>query len=356
MALAEATLPVARRRRDQLPHAEPVLLGMRAMAFRLAGHLTEATALSEDAYMLLLPTRSASGTAVEANSLGLIWLARGRVRTALRFCRESAALLRDADSVGMLAFALAGVTQAAAQAGESEVALAAVAELERTPLGHKAFAVELGLARAWAAAAGGELSRARRVAGEAAALAAARGQDAYAARALHELCRLGGGPTAAPELARLAGRIDGPFAGTAAAHASALAAGDGAALLEVAERFAAADALLVATEAAHAGAAAHRAAGRLSSARAAAARAALWLTACEGARPPTLVAAPDAVGLTPREREIALLAAAGASSRDIAGRLVLSVRTVDNHLQNAYRKLGVSRRQDLARVLDATPG
>jgi DNA-binding CsgD family transcriptional regulator len=30
---------------------------------------------------------------------------------------------------------------------------------------------------------------------------------------------------------------------------------------------------------------------------------------------------------------------------------VISVRTVDNHLANAYRKLGVSRRQDLERVL-----
>ena len=55
--------------------------------------------------------------------------------------------------------------------------------------------------------------------------------------------------------------------------------------------------------------------------------------------------------LTPREREIALLAAGGASSRQIAGRLVISVRTVDNHLQSAYRKLGVARRQDLPRAL-----
>ena len=93
---------------------------------------------------------------------------------------------------------------------------------------------------------------------------------------------------------------------------------------------------------------------RLDRARAAAARAALWLTKCEGARPPTMVAAPDAVDLTAREREIALLAAAGASSREIADRLVISVRTVDNHLQNAYRKLGVTRRQDLHGVLSAT--
>jgi DNA-binding CsgD family transcriptional regulator len=355
VALAEAWLPAARRHRGELPHAEPVLLGMRAMALRIAGHLVEATTLSEGAYAALLPRRSASGTAVEANSLGLIWLARGRVRTALRFCRESAALLRDGDAVGMLAFALAGVAQAAAQAGEAETARGAIAEMERTPLGHKGFAVELDLARAWSAAATGELSRARVCAREAGALARSRGQDAYAVRALHELCRLGDPATAAPELARLAGTVDGPFATTAAAHAAALVAGDGAALLEVAERFAAADALLVAAEAADAAATAQRDAGRLSSARGAAARAALWLTQCEGARPPTMLAAPEAEDLTAREREIALLAAAGETSREIADRLVISVRTVDNHLQSAYRKLGVTRRQDLPRVLSATP-
>jgi len=64
-----------------------------------------------------------------------------------------------------------------------------------------------------------------------------------------------------------------------------------------------------------------------------------------------MLGTPEAADLTPREREIALLAAAGSSSRQIAGRLVISVRTVDNHLQSAYRKLGVSRREDLARVL-----
>ena len=57
--------------------------------------------------------------------------------------------------------------------------------------------------------------------------------------------------------------------------------------------------------------------------------------------------------LTRREREIAAMAAAGASSREIAARLVLSVRTVDNHLQNVYSKLGVTSRDELARVLRA---
>jgi DNA-binding CsgD family transcriptional regulator len=170
---------------------------------------------------------------------------------------------------------------------------------------------------------------------------------------LHELCRLGDPVTAAPQLAALADRVDGPFAAIAAEHAAALVAGDGAALLAVAERFAEQGARLLAVEAADAAAAAHRAAGRQASAAAAAARAGLWLTDCEGARPPTMLATPAAVDLTPREREIALLAAAGSTSREIADRLVVSVRTVDNHLQNAYRKLGVTRRQDLPRALSA---
>jgi ATP/maltotriose-dependent transcriptional regulator MalT len=372
VAIAEDHLPLAGRLRDQLPHAEAVLLGMRAFTLRLAGRLVEATAFSERAYARLLESRSATGTAVEANSLGLIWLARGRVQTALRFCRESAAILRDGDSVGMLAFALAGIADAAAQAGDAETATAAVAEMDRTPLAHQGFAAELGLARAWAAAARGELSGARTHARKAAELARAREQHAFAARALHELCRLGDPEAAAPELARLAGGtagetravaagtravaaeahvVDGPFVIAAAAHAAALVAGDGAAVLAAAEQYAANDALLVAAEAADAAAAMFQDSGREASARAAAARAAVWLEACEGARPPTLLGAPEAAELTPREREIALLAAGGASSREIAGRLVLSVRTVDNHLQSAYRKLGVSRRQDLREVL-----
>ncbi|HEX5621923.1 MAG TPA: ATP-binding protein, partial [Solirubrobacteraceae bacterium] len=127
VALAEASLPAAQRRHDELPHAVAVLLGMRAVALRIAGRLTEATTFSENAYAALLQRRSATGTAVEATSLGVIWLARGRVRAALRFCREGAAIMRDGDGTGMLAFALAGVAQAAAQAGDADTARDALA-------------------------------------------------------------------------------------------------------------------------------------------------------------------------------------------------------------------------------------
>jgi len=73
--------------------------------------------------------------------------------------------------------------------------------------------------------------------------------------------------------------------------------------------------------------------------------------ACEGARTPGLTTAIGVVPLTKREREIALLAAEGLSSPEIAGRLFLSNRTVSNHLQNIYGKLGVRGRTELTKAL-----
>jgi DNA-binding CsgD family transcriptional regulator len=72
---------------------------------------------------------------------------------------------------------------------------------------------------------------------------------------------------------------------------------------------------------------------------------------CEGASTAVLSFASDEAPLTAREREIAILAMRGLSSKEVAEQLVLSVRTVDNHLQRIYRKTGVSRRKDLREIL-----
>ena len=56
--------------------------------------------------------------------------------------------------------------------------------------------------------------------------------------------------------------------------------------------------------------------------------------------------------LTPSERRIVDLAASGASNPEIAQTLFVTVKTVEMHLGNAYRKLGISSRRELAPLLE----
>jgi pimeloyl-ACP methyl ester carboxylesterase/DNA-binding CsgD family transcriptional regulator len=57
---------------------------------------------------------------------------------------------------------------------------------------------------------------------------------------------------------------------------------------------------------------------------------------------------PPTVTLSPREREVAQLVALGLSNRDIAQRLYLSERTVDNHVHRILDKLGFGSRVQVA--------
>ena len=117
------------------------------------------------------------------------------------------------------------------------------------------------------------------------------------------------------------------------------------------EAFAEIGAQLLAAEAFAEAAAAHRAAGRSGPASASSTRSRLFADACEGARTPALLEAPAAAELTAREREVAMMAASGLSSREIASRLFLSTRTVESHLQHVYGKLGVSDRSRIGPLL-----
>lgn len=75
------------------------------------------------------------------------------------------------------------------------------------------------------------------------------------------------------------------------------------------------------------------------------------LGACEGAQSPLVWHLGAAAPLTDREREVAVLAARGLSSKEVARRLTLSPRTVDNHLQRVFQKLGASGRSELRGLL-----
>ena len=52
--------------------------------------------------------------------------------------------------------------------------------------------------------------------------------------------------------------------------------------------------------------------------------------------------------LTKRETEIAELLAWGATKKDVANRLFVSERTVENHTRNIYEKTGVTKINELS--------
>jgi DNA-binding NarL/FixJ family response regulator len=244
-----------------------------------------------------------------------------------------------------------GLAHALALSGEFEGAEAAIADLDaEPPTPMRIMDVDIDRARAWLLVLGGEHARAAATLKEAAAAGVERGQFSLAAGALHDLARLGDA-SIADELAGVAEHVDGQLMPARLAHVNALAKGDGDALDDASEAFEAIGALLFAAEAAAAAAPLHEAAGMKRKATASAQRSAALADRCEGARTPALGGTAEPAALTRREREVATLAARGMTSREIATTLVVSVRTVENHLQRAYEKLGVTARSELADVL-----
>lgn len=145
-------------------------------------------------------------------------------------------------------------------------------------------------------------------------------------------------------------REKSPLVAAFADLAAAVIAGDPDALCEVAARF---EEMIQPGRAAHAwtvAAALHRARGQGERSRRCTQNA---VRVCSQWRvtPWPVEAAEDGV-LTGREWEIARRAALRERSREIAEDLGLSVRTVDNHLARAYRKLGIAGRDELADALN----
>jgi DNA-binding CsgD family transcriptional regulator len=68
----------------------------------------------------------------------------------------------------------------------------------------------------------------------------------------------------------------------------------------------------------------------------------------EATEPPITTEALNAApaSLTPRETEVLRMLASGSTSREIAAKLSLSVRTVGRHITNIYAKIGARTRAD----------
>jgi DNA-binding CsgD family transcriptional regulator len=334
-----------------------MLFGYRAAALVCSGRLGEADELLAMAYREVMDHPAAEARAFVADWLAVLHLEQGRPVSAFRRASEAYTLYQQLGRPILAQRSYVAATHALATTGRAEQAAATLAALDAlgVPV-FKAFKTAVLQARAWAAAAAGDLPTARARLEEAADLGQEVGHLVGAASALHGLARLGHARQAASRLEDLAAQVDGEFVVARSAYANAVAASDRQALHEVSQAFERLGANLYAAEASAEAAAVLRRGGRPREAAAVENRAAQLLSRCEGAATPVVKTITARSRLTPGELDAALQAAAGRSNKQIAADSHISVRTAENHLQRVYEKLGISSRRELADALHDQPG
>lgn len=356
LALTEAALAIhfGLADSDQLS-AIAVYVVAQALALLEAGRLAEAHATGEAAYAVAIDRRNLDGQGWFACILGLTSLAMGRLTEADHLFKEATTVFSELGHPGRR-WGLGGMALAAAQLGRRDDAVAAVAELDALSTAMRIMDVHVERGRAWAAISAGDLATARSILWAAVAMAESWGQYACAAAALHDLVRVGEGELACARLESLADLVDGDLMAARVAHAVAVRTADVDAAATASAGFEATGALLLAAEAAVLEVLLADAAGLRRRAAAARERSDRLLARCSGTpRTPALSDTTQRSQLSVREREVAMLAVEGLASKEIADRLFVSIRTVDNHLQRIYQKLGVSSRSELAEQFGAVP-
>jgi DNA-binding CsgD family transcriptional regulator/tetratricopeptide (TPR) repeat protein len=322
-----------------------------ALALCEAGQLEDAANIAQKGYGTSIELRLARGQAWFATTLARVFLCQGRLGAAGHLFRETIALFRDDGHPGQR-WGLGGLALAAGQLGDSVTAEWAIASLDAVPSTPvRMMDVDIGRGRAWAAVAAGDLSAAAAYLWAAVDLAEGWGQLGTAAAALHDLVRIGDAGEAGARLEAIAPHVDGELMAGRVAYARAFASGRHEDAATAAIVFESCGALLFAAEARAVESRLALEDGLRRRATEAQVRSQRLLETCEGARTPALSDATSP--LSSREREVALLAASGLTSRQVADRLFLSTRTVENHLQRVYTKLGVTSREALAAALRA---
>lgn len=353
--LAQRALPVHERVwEDDLFQTEPAVHHVAAiLALIESGQLHQAETYADIAVHVAAQSGESYGLGYMSMLAGLVALRRGKVVTSRRRCVDAMPLFRATGYPSPLRWVLAGAAIADAMCGD---VTSARENLASTDALATATPVRLGEttvheARGWVHVASGDYLAAREAFRIGAEDALDRGEVSSAAHLLHCLARVGDAADVADRLAELSTEMEGAAHPRRVRHVRALAAGDGPGLDAVAEQFAEAGADLLAAEAAAEAVRAHRRRGDQRSATRSARISDMHADRCEGARTPSMTITAAVEPLTNREREIALLAAEGLASREIADRLVVSRRTVDNHLQRVFGKLGISGRGELPEAL-----
>ena len=292
--------------------------------------------------------------------LGQIWFALSLARTALltghpvtgeRWIREVLAATKATGWMGPRYMALNGLAACRAMLGDVDGAQAALGEAQQIGNDFRFMRPERVLGSAYTLAASGRLEEGRDQLLDGAKLAGATGHLTIESALLFEAVRISGGAEEVTRLDELATNSDSPLLRARANYVSALLSGEPTELEATARAIEGFRCDLAASELYGAAEEALRAKGLPRPANAIGLLAAAATSRSEGARSFRLSRVITVSPLSAREREVAGLAADGVPSKEIAQRLHLSVRTVTNHLQNVYTKLGVTSRADVAEVL-----
>lgn len=323
-----------------------------ARACRLNGRIDECV---RSAKQLSESARDVPGLAYAnlAFLLGHAELVRGEVRAAVKLLHEAlAGAEKHSVTTGLRAASCFALAEAHAKLGQPDDANSAITEARHcVPADYLFMQTGLAVASGWALAAGGYLT-------DAIAVVRAAGQDARKRnQPTHELACLQvaaqwGDTSGAIRAGELADELPSPLADTVARHTKSLLADDGEGLLAASAGYRAlGDRAAAADVAAEAAVAFSRNQQRKRSLYAAALAQQL-ADDCGGLCTPAL-RNPIGEPLTDRQREIIELVAAGLSNKQIADRLITSVRTIEGHLYRAYQRTGAGSREELVEMLRA---
>ncbi|MDG4834444.1 LuxR C-terminal-related transcriptional regulator [Solwaraspora sp. WMMD1047] len=356
--LIAKTVPLARRHPTASPLQAGSLAPTVAMLRCYRPDPAGARSIAEHGYEANQHPPNPVNQALHALALAQIELFAGRPGAALRWARQARLVAGELGLRPVCRWATAVQIQAAAQVGaeaEPPELAALAADLRQFSAGAdpvRLFDIEVARAHAWRGTADNDGGAGLIALVEAVAGHGRRGAVAAGAVGALDLIRLGA-PGRAAEL--LAGHPPDPrwsLGRTIEAYAVAARTADAAALADVAGRFARYGMPLHAAEAATVAAAVRLADGQPT----AAARVHVFADAQlalvgEPVSTPALRRRGPVTRLTGPEHEIILAAVRGELSRNIAARLHLSERTVENHLNQAYGKLGVRGRTELRGAL-----
>ncbi|BCB91665.1 LuxR family transcriptional regulator [Phytohabitans suffuscus] len=349
-AIRERGLPVAAAYREPMPWGVYEIEIADCLAHLAAGDLLRAGAVADRGYRQAVEAGVPMMVSGWALFGGLVGAAAGHLEAAGALLREAVAGFEENDTFRFRRHCAAALAAVAALAGDQHGAERWLSEVDGAGVGpNRVFWPWLELSGAWVAMSRGAQADAVAAARRAADLARDTGLPTVEAAALYDAGRLGG-RVDRERLDALATRLGTPFAEALALAGQGLARGDGAPLARAAGAFEGLGQDLLAAEAGTAAARMFRRAGRKGQAHLVRGRSAGPRSRCASARTPLLVNDELAELLTAREREVVLLAAHH-SSRHIAQRLGLEVKTVNNHLARAYAKLGISSRAEVRALL-----